>query len=100
MASGGKRAGAGRPKGASSKSTLRAIKVKDLLSTMYVKEAKAMFAAQIERAKKGDTSAFRELNDRMYGKAQQAVDLTSGNEPFTLIFGNAGNNVEQDGQTD
>jgi hypothetical protein len=32
---------------------------------------------QLEKARKGDTIAFRELLDRMEGKAQQSIDVSS-----------------------
>lgn len=35
---------------------------------------------QLEKARKGDTMAFRELLDRMEGKAQQSTDVTTGGE--------------------
>jgi len=80
MPRGGRQPGAGRPKGAVAKSTLEALESKKLLVEMFHKNAKPIFNVLIEKAMEGDMQAVRELLDRVYGKAQQSMDVTSGGE--------------------
>ena len=42
--------------------------------------------ALYKRAIKGDVRAIQELLDRMYGKAQQKTDITTGGEKIKQIF--------------
>jgi hypothetical protein len=43
-------------------------------------------AAQIEKALKGDTFAFKEIMDSVYGKQGTAVDITSLGEKLPQAF--------------
>lgn len=63
----------GRPKGFVA---LEAEMARKMIAEMLHEHLPAMIAAQIEKAKAGDTKAFQELLDRTYGKASQAVELT------------------------
>lgn len=74
MAKGGKRTGAGRPKGSVSKSTLQALKAKEQLIAEYIKNIKPINEALIKKARQGDIQAIRELHDRVYGKSMQPVE--------------------------
>lgn len=85
MSNGGKREGAGRPKGKLAKSTLEALEVKQL----YVEKAKEyalpILNALVNKALTGDVQAIREFNDRAYGKAPQAITGADG-EALRIIF--------------
>lgn len=70
---GGKREGSGRKKG---EATLYSEALKAKIAELVTVDAKEMILAQVEKAKKGDTNAFKELMDRTLGKAPQA--LTGG----------------------
>jgi len=77
---GGARPGAGRKPGQLSSHTLQAQETKKLLVDMFQKNAKPIFSVLIEKAIDGDMQAVREVLDRVYGKAQQSMDVTSGGE--------------------
>lgn len=49
-----------------------------------IEAAKAILMALRAKATKGDVRAAEVLLDRAYGKAKQAIDVTSNNEPFIL----------------
>jgi hypothetical protein len=40
---------------------------------------------QIVKARKGDSRAYKELMDRLEGKAKEAVDITTGGEKISFI---------------
>ena len=83
---GGKRPGAGRPKGALSKSTQKAHELRSKFVDMVHKEYVPIFQALINEAKKGDVPAIKEIHDRTWGKAPQDLDVKTGGEKivFTL----------------
>jgi hypothetical protein len=72
---GGKRDGAGRKKGEAS---LIKEALKNKIAELVEHEAPVMIKAQIEKAKTGDTQAFKELMDRIMGKAPQALTDADG----------------------
>ncbi len=76
MNHGGKRNGAGRPKGSKAPHTLEAAKAKEYLIQEVIKELEAMLRTQIEKAKNGDSMAFRLLTDRAFGRPKESVDTT------------------------
>jgi hypothetical protein len=76
MPNGGKRPGAGRPKGTIAGHTLLAQEMKKALIERAAEEWGPIIDALIHNAKHGDTYATRELLDRIFGKASQGVELT------------------------
>lgn len=79
---GGKREGSGRKKG---EATLYSEALKAKIAELVTVDAKEMILAQVEKAKKGDTMAFKELMDRTLGKAPQAVTGADGGA-LRIIF--------------
>jgi len=76
MSNGGKRPGAGRPKGTVAKSTLEAIVLKQKLIEAYSLKADKINDALIKKAIAGDVAAIKELHDRTWGKSTQGVELS------------------------
>lgn len=68
---GGKRLGSGRKKGYAAK---EAEEARHILAGMVAKEIVPIGEALIEKAKKGDVAAVRELFDRAWGKAMQGFE--------------------------
>lgn len=94
--------GAGRPKGTRNRSTIakqilqaRANAPKEIRTSLEkyfgelpkkitIEELMA-YAQMVEAIAKRSTSAYRELMDSAYGKAKEALDVTSGGEPITKV---------------
>lgn len=74
MAKGGKRPGAGRPKGAVSGHTLEAQELRKRLIKAAQKNWDAIIFSLIDNAIAGNTIAQRELLDRVLGKAIQPME--------------------------
>lgn len=74
---GGARPGAGRPKGTVGSNTKKAQGIRDYILTRIEDEKGDLINALVDKAKSGDTQAFKELMDRGMGKAQQAIDITT-----------------------
>lgn len=85
MAHGGKREGAGKPKGTKAPHTLEAQEQRKRAIELVNAELEAIFIPQIEKAKKGDTMAFNAVLDRAWGKAPQAVTGADGGA-LRIIF--------------
>lgn len=85
MAHGGKREGAGKPKGTKAPHTLEAQEQRKRAIELVNAELEAIFIPQIEKAKKGDTMAFNAVLDRAWGKAPQALTGLDG-ETLRIIF--------------
>lgn len=75
MKNGGKRTGAGRPKGSISGHTKEALIFKEELIKRVLAEKGPIIDALIKKAKKGDVHALKEINDRVLGKANQQIGL-------------------------
>ena len=88
MAKGGARPGAGRPKDSKEKQTL--IKEQALLALreMVLADITPVTQALIRKAKTGDVPAIKELFDRAFGKAPQAITDEDGRSLF-LAFDEA-----------
>lgn len=78
---GGYRAGAGRKKGFAAKNAEEARK---LLSEKLAQEIEPIAEVLIKQAKKGDTRAIKELFDRSWGKAPQALQIGLREKPSHL----------------
>jgi hypothetical protein len=74
---GGARPGAGRPKASR---TIAAEMFKDYVAKRIVEEQGDIVDALLEKAKKGDTQAAKELFDRAFGKSKESVDVTTKGE--------------------
>lgn len=79
---GGKREGAGRPKGFAA---LAAERTRAKVAEMVELEIVPMTEAQIEKAKKGDTQAFKELMDRGFGKVKEQMDITTDGDKIVFV---------------
>ena len=83
---GGKRQGAGRKQGFAAKNAEEA---RRMLSELVMCEIRPIGDALINKAKKGDVIAARELFDRAFGKAPQTtkVDPSDGILPIPIFGG-------------
>jgi hypothetical protein len=81
---GGKRPGAGRPKGSQARHTIQAITFKKALIDAVLKEKKPLIDALVAKAKTGDIPALREIVDRVLGRATESIDLTSGGDKLNI----------------
>ena len=78
MAKGGKRPGAGRPKDSKEKQTLVKEAALLRLREMVLAEIDPITKALISKGKTGDVAAIKELFDRAFGKAPQAITGEDG----------------------
>lgn len=85
MAKGGARPGAGRPKGSKDPNTLVKEKAMLALREMVLAEITPLTTALITKGKTGDVQAIRELFDRAFGKAPQAITDADG-QSLVLAF--------------
>lgn len=84
MARAGNNHKGGRPKGSVGANTLRAQKIREYILKQIEKELAPMIAAMINKVKKGDTLAFKELLDRAMGKATESIDVTSNGQTIVI----------------
>lgn len=82
---GGRRPGAGKPKGTKQPQTLEKEMARAQLAEIVAAEIHPIAMALLKKAKAGDVMAARELFDRAWGKAPQAVDVTSKGEQLGNI---------------
>jgi hypothetical protein len=75
MPSGGKREGAGKPKGYKAPHTLEASALRQSLIAKYAEKSDKVNDALIRKALMGDVPAIKELHDRVYGKANQYLEV-------------------------
>jgi hypothetical protein len=99
MPKGGKRAGAGRPKGSKDPNTLKAELFRSALIAKAITEQKEIFEALFGQAKLGNIPAIKELFERVMGKAPQPFQDDQGNAilPFQLIVKQQGNEQSRGG---
>ncbi len=83
---GGKREGAGKPKGSKASHTLRAQELKKRLIERFHIESDSIYSALIDKAKAGDIPAIRELLDRVWGKSPQSIETPDIKEALKIIF--------------
>ncbi len=76
---GGKREGAGRPKGSTKKPQFGDFVTEEEVQSL-VQEAK-------EQARAGKTDMLRFVLEQIFGRAPQNIDLTSQGEPLPLLGG-------------
>ncbi len=86
---GGKRKGAGKPKGAKASHTLEAQELKKRLIERFQGDADDIYKALIDKAKTGDIQAIKELLDRVWGKSPQQIDTPDIKEAIEIIFDEA-----------
>jgi hypothetical protein len=89
MAKGGVRKGAGRPVGSKDPNTLIREKALLRMRELVCAEIDPLTNALIKKGKEGDVSAIRELFDRAWGKAPQALTDAEGKNlqlTFDAIF--------------
>ena len=77
MPNGGRRPGAGRPKGSKAKHTIEGEAYRAALIAAVLKEKAPLIEALIAKARAGDIPALKEINDRVLGKSTESIDLTS-----------------------
>ena len=88
MAKGGARPGAGRPKDKKEKQTLVKEAALLALREMVLAEITPITQALIAKGKTGDVQAIRELFDRAFGKAPQAITDADG-QSLVIAFDQA-----------
>lgn len=84
MAKGGKREGAGRPKGFAA---LEAEKAREYICERLKEELGPIVDKAIEQAKEGDKYAREWLVDRGYGKVPNQVDFGDGEGELIIKWG-------------
>lgn len=82
---GGKRPGAGKPKGYKAPHTLQAAKFREELIKEVIKEKKPIIKALIVECKKGNIKAIQETFDRVFGKSPESVEMSWNRETLETI---------------
>lgn len=72
----------GRPKGYVA---LAAERTRQKIAEMVEKEIVPLTQAQIDKAVKGDTQAYKELMDRGFGKVKEHVDVTTDGDKIVFL---------------
>lgn len=80
MSRGGKRPGAGKPKGHKASHTLAAQTFRKYLIRRVIKEKKPVIDALLKAAKEKNVVAIKEIMDRVIGKPTDNVDITTKGE--------------------
>jgi hypothetical protein len=87
MARGGKREGAGRPKGSKDPNTLKAELFRSALISKAIEEQKEIFDALFGQAKLGNVPAIKKLLERVLGKVPASIDAgEDGQALFQIII--------------
>lgn len=87
MSRGGYREGAGRKVGSKATHTLQAETAKAQLIQTYIDNIKPINEALIKKAIEGDIQAIKEIHDRVWGKAPQAITGPEGRDLTIIISG-------------
>jgi len=77
MAKGGYRPGSGRKKGIAS---IQAEQTRAAIALLVAEHLEEIVMPQVEKAKKGDTTAFTALMDRAHGKPRQNLGIDGGED--------------------
>ena len=75
----------GRPQGSKATHTLQAQEARAALIRAYCENVKPINEALIDKAIRGDIGAIRELHERVYGRAHQALSIQSEIKPLILL---------------
>lgn len=86
---GGKRPGAGRPKGTLASATLEAQAQREMMVKLLSPHVKELFDVLLNKGKQGDVAAIKELFDRAWGKSTQAL-VVEDKRMLILDEGDAG----------
>jgi hypothetical protein len=84
MPNGGRRPGAGRPKGSKAKHTIQGEAYRAALISAVLKEKAPLIQALIAKAIGGDVPALKEINDRVLGKSTESIDLTTQGDKLQM----------------
>lgn len=84
MSNGGRRPGAGRPKGSKAKHTIQGEAYRAALIAAVLKEKAPIIQALIAKAIGGDVPALKEINDRVLGKSTENIDLTTQGDKLQM----------------
>jgi len=79
----------GRPKGQRNYKTIyreALIKIAEANDKSPEEIEEMMHQVGLNKALKGDFAFYRDINDRLHGKAVQPTDITSGGEPLGITF--------------
>jgi hypothetical protein len=90
---GGKREGAGKPRGALASHTVEAQELKKQLIAEYVKRRAKIDKALLDQAEQGNIPAIKELYDRVFGKSVQPIVGDKDNPIAVEIVQYAKNNT-------
>ena len=77
MANGGKREGAGKPKGYKAPHTIATQEARKYVVERIVAELEPIMDKHIELAKSGDATSLKYLTDQLIGKAKETIDVES-----------------------
>lgn len=78
---GGYRPNAGRKKGYSAIETEKA---RELIVRMVTEALEPILNSLLKQAKRGNTTAIKELLDRAYGRSSQGIDITSAGKALPI----------------
>jgi len=75
----------GRPKGSVSEATRVGMLLKEKLALRVEKEYGPMLDAIVDKCKKGDVAAWKDVLDRLAGKATEHIDVKTDGQPIQVI---------------
>lgn len=90
----------GKKKGAKNKTTLKKEMLLNYLTQKIVNGKGKWVTALIKGMNKGDVRAIKEGLDRVLGKAQERLDITSGDKPLPILNVSKNNSDKKDTETD
>jgi hypothetical protein len=76
----------GRPKGSRATHTLQAQEARAALIRAYCENIQPINEALINKAKKGDIQAIRELHERVYGRPSQSLNIEADIGPRVILL--------------